>query len=118
MGSSQRPPLAVWSPARAEWETDEASLLCGHSAAFSGTWPRSGMTRSGAAYELPTWVPATCDAARSSLPTPQANLGANGGSQPPQRRREGGHSVSLADVLEHPTSPPREPRTAHPRPRR
>ena len=35
------------------------------------------------------------------LPTPTSNLAANGGSQNPEKRREGGHSVSLQDVIEH-----------------
>lgn len=35
------------------------------------------------------------------LPTPTTNLGTNGGSQNPEKRRAGGHSVSLQDVAEH-----------------
>nr|WP_238400055.1 hypothetical protein [Kocuria indica] len=35
------------------------------------------------------------------LPTPTTNLGENGGSQDPTKRRAGGHSVSLQDVAEH-----------------
>lgn len=35
------------------------------------------------------------------LPTPTTNLGDNGGSQDPAKRRAGGHSVSLQDVAEH-----------------
>lgn len=35
------------------------------------------------------------------LPTPTTNLGDNGGSQDPEKRRAGGHSVSLQDVAEH-----------------
>ncbi len=35
------------------------------------------------------------------LPTPSASLGVNGGSQPPDKRRAGGHSVQLHDVIEH-----------------
>lgn len=35
------------------------------------------------------------------LPTPTSNLGGNGGSQEPTKRRAGGHSVSLQDVAEH-----------------
>lgn len=35
------------------------------------------------------------------LPTPTTNLGNNGGSQDPEKRRAGGHSVSLQDVAEH-----------------
>lgn len=33
------------------------------------------------------------------LPTPQANLASNGGPQHPDKRRAGGHSVSLEDVV-------------------
>lgn len=33
------------------------------------------------------------------LPTPTANLGSNGGPQNPQKRRAGGHSVSLEDAV-------------------
>lgn len=34
------------------------------------------------------------------LPTPTTNVGANGGSQDPDKRRAGGHSVSIQDVAE------------------
>lgn len=156
------------------------SLFCGHSDVFSGTFPASGMTLSGVAYELRTWEHRTGDtgssfspddetdgllrtpcatedeggplhpdvaAARGQtlrltgqilamtgdllptprasdqnspgvhgnggqdlrttvdlklLPTPQANIAANGGSQDPAKRRAGGHSVSIKDVVEHP----------------
>jgi hypothetical protein len=35
------------------------------------------------------------------LPTPDAYAGTRGGSQDPEKRRAGGHSVSLGDVAEH-----------------
>jgi DNA (cytosine-5)-methyltransferase 1 len=35
------------------------------------------------------------------LPTPDAYAGSRGGSQNPEKRRDGGHTVSLADVTEH-----------------
>ena len=70
-------------------------------AVWPETWPASGMTRSGVLYELPTLVPLTSVSGFSLLATPQANLGSCGGSQPPEKRREGGHSVSLADQIEH-----------------
>lgn len=35
------------------------------------------------------------------LATPTSNLGTRGGSQPPAKRRAGGHSVTLADQVEH-----------------
>lgn len=34
------------------------------------------------------------------LPTPTANIGDNGGSQDPDKRRAGGHSVSIQDVAQ------------------
>jgi DNA (cytosine-5)-methyltransferase 1 len=37
----------------------------------------------------------------SLLPTPDAYQGNRGGTQDPAKRRAGGHSVSLADVVEH-----------------
>jgi hypothetical protein len=35
------------------------------------------------------------------LKTPTANLGSNGGSQHPDKRKAGGHGPSLADEIEH-----------------
>jgi DNA (cytosine-5)-methyltransferase 1 len=35
------------------------------------------------------------------LKTPTTNLGSNGGSQAPSKRREGGHGPTLADEIEH-----------------
>lgn len=76
-------------------------LLSGQQAVWSEIWPASGMTRSGVLSELPTLVPLTSESACLLLATPQANLGSCGGSQPPEKRREGGHSVSLADQIEY-----------------
>jgi DNA (cytosine-5)-methyltransferase 1 len=48
---------AVWNSVRDAWEIPgTASLLCGHLAVYSGTWPTSGTMRNGAAYALPTWA--------------------------------------------------------------
>ena len=95
-------PLATWNPARDAWERPGTEgLFCEHLAVFSETWPRSGMTRNGSAFALPTLAPATDAAAFSLLPTPEANVASNGGSQHPDKRRAGGHSVNLQDVAEH-----------------
>ena len=59
------------------------------------------MTRNGVLSALPTSVPLTSESVFSLLATPQANLGSCGGSQEPEKRRAGGHSVSLADQIEH-----------------
>ena len=75
-------------------------LISGRQAVWSAIWPASGMTRSGVLSALPTLVPLTAESDCSLLATPQANLGACGGSQAPEKRRAGGHSVSLADQIE------------------
>lgn len=90
-----------WNKSRDCWETEQMDLLSGRQDVWSATWPVLGMTRSGVLSELPTLVPRTSESDFSLLATPQANLGSCGGSQPPQKRREGGHSVSLADQIEH-----------------
>ena len=93
--------LVWWNPRRDCWESEQMDLLSGRQAVWSEIWPVSGMTRSGALSELPTSVPLTSESACSLLATPQANLGSCGGSQPPEKRRESGHAVSLADQVEH-----------------
>lgn len=90
-----------WNKNRDCWETEQMDLLSGRQDVWSETWPASGMTRNGVLSELPTAAPLTSESGFSLLVTPQANLGSCGGSQPPQKRREGGHSVSLADQIEH-----------------
>ncbi|MEA5453269.1 hypothetical protein SPF06_00905 [Sinomonas sp. JGH33] len=40
-------------------------------------------------------------AAQRLLPTPSANIGTNGGSQHPDKRRAGNHQPSIQDVAEH-----------------
>ncbi|QFU90940.1 hypothetical protein YIM_28840 [Amycolatopsis sp. YIM 10] len=78
-------PIATWNSARGVWETGRIALLCGHSELYSATWPTSGMTRSGVAYELPTWAPPT-NASASLLPqllgTPRCADGITGALRP------------------------------------
>jgi len=101
--------IATWNPARGVWETD-AAALCGHWEPYSVTWPGSGMTRSGSAFEPPTSGLRTAAAASSSsphLPTPAARDG-KGRDLP----RQGGPSLPQAihDLAE------REPETLLPTP--
>lgn len=60
-----------------EWVTNQSDLLSDLGwAPFSGTLPRSGMTRAGVLYELPMWAPRTGGTGSSSsplLPTPVAS---------------------------------------------
>lgn len=75
---SAQQPIATWNPARGVWETSQTSLYCEHTAPFLETWPTSGMTRDGLAFELPTPALPTDDSGSSSLPTPRASRGASG----------------------------------------
>ena len=114
-----RVPIASWNPERDIWEVGQMDLFSGHSAVYSETLPASGMTRNGQLFELPTWVPPTPGHASSllhtpratrggsssenlaMLPTPTARDGDTRGTQPPEKRRAGGHQPSIADVVEH-----------------
>lgn len=94
--------LSVWWNQRRDcWETEQMDIFSARPAVWSETWPPSGMTRNGVLLALPTSVPLTSESGSFLLATPQANLGSCGGSQPPEKRREGGHSVSLTDQIEH-----------------
>lgn len=98
-------PIATWNPARGVWETNQTSLLCEHSALFSASFPTSGMTHDGRAYELPTPELRTAGSACSSSPgllkTPTAALANLTGTQHPDKRRAGGHGPTLADEVVH-----------------
>lgn len=74
-------------------------LLSGLPDVLQATWPPSGMTVAGQLYELPTQAPRTSEPDSSLLATPTANLGTCGGPQHPDKRRAGGHSVSLQDQV-------------------
>jgi len=97
--------LAIWNQDRGTWEDWDGTidLFSAHSESYSATWPSSGMTRNGVAYELPTPVLPITDTACSSslLKTPTSQLAINGGSQHPDKRKAGGHGPTLADEVEH-----------------
>ena len=76
-------------------------IFSAQQAVWSEIWPASGMTRNGVLSALPTSEPLISESDFLLLATPQANLGSCGGSQTPEKRRAGGHSVSLADQIEH-----------------
>lgn len=76
-------------------------LFSAQQAVWSEIWPASGMTRNGVLSALPTSEPLISESDFLLLATQQANLGSCGGSQTPEKRRAGGHSVSLADQIEH-----------------
>lgn len=78
-------------------------LFCEHLDAFLETWPASGMTLRGRAYELPTWAPRTGASGSSSspgllLPTPEAKL-SDSGPDYARANREGSGGDDLTTVL-------------------
>ena len=79
-GSSTPELLASFDPVSSSWKTSQICWLEGL-ATFSGRWPRSGMTRNGIAYQLPTWVyhkPATGSGLLPTLVGGDARGGRNG----------------------------------------
>jgi len=102
--------IATWNSARSVWETDQGTLLCAHSVVWSATWPTSGTTRNGRAYERQMSVPRMSgivlssglgDAAR--LPTPDTGAGKRGAAHPdrPRHMEDGrrSHAVTLNDAI-------------------
>ena len=70
-GLSSLASFAYYVRASRSWRTSQDSIA-EDLATFSGTWPRSGMTRNGIAYALPTLVPRTAVSGCSLWPTPTA----------------------------------------------
>ena len=99
-GPTSRTPFAYYDPDTCSLRTCQHSLFEDLTES-SPTLPRWGSMRSGLLFERPMWVPRTDENASSSLlPTPDAYQGSRGGSQHPDKRRAGNHSVSLQDVVE------------------
>jgi hypothetical protein len=106
-GSLPSAPSARWEPESGQWLDANATNgdLFGQSEPYSGRWPTSGTTLSGVLYPLGTPEHRTSVPGSSSQPgplllTPTSQLATNGGSQPPDKRREGGHGPTLADQVE------------------
>ncbi|MEX2289195.1 MAG: hypothetical protein WD794_02560 [Mycobacteriales bacterium] len=108
-GRTSSTPFGHYDPASCSLRTSEATFPWG-STESSLTFPPSGIACGGRVYELPTLVPRTAASGCSSLlstpdtallKTPTSNLGTNGGSQHPDKRKAGGHGPTLADEVEH-----------------
>jgi hypothetical protein len=61
--------FASYDPDSSSWRTFQGSLLAEWET-YSETWPPSGMTRNGTAYQRPTSVPPIYATASGLLPTP------------------------------------------------
>lgn len=68
-GPSSSESWASFDPTTPSWRTRQLSLDGGWES-FSGAWPRSGMTRSGLAFPLPTWERPTSGNGSGLWPTP------------------------------------------------
>lgn len=104
-GHSSRTPFAYFDPDGSCWRTSQGTFLSDWDQ-FSETWPNSGMTRSGDAFELPTLEPLTDGNASSFLlPTPLAQM--TGASQAeleagnPKRRLETEVELLPTPVADH-----------------
>jgi len=71
-GQSTPELLANYDPATSSWRTSQL-CLDGELSEFSETWPRSGMMRSGTAYQLPPLVRLTDETGSGLWPTPTAD---------------------------------------------
>jgi hypothetical protein len=67
-GSKSPMAFATYDPLTSSWRTSRRSARAG-SGKSSVTWPRSGMTRSGSAFALPTPEPRTAATASCSSPS-------------------------------------------------
>jgi hypothetical protein len=84
------------------WLTPQRDLASSHGwGEFSETWPRSGMTRSGTAYRLPTLVPLTGEIESGLLPTPTADkcVASEPTPEMAERFRRKGSSGSFVEAM-------------------
>lgn len=81
-GPTSPTPFAFYDPDESCWKTSQGTFPW-DSATYSATWPRSGMTRGGAAFELPTPAhPTAANECSSLLLTPTAGDTAGGRASP------------------------------------
>jgi len=72
-GASTPASFAFYDRGSCSWKTSQLCLLAG-STAYSETWPKRGMTRSGIAFERPTSERPTVESGCSFWPTPDASV--------------------------------------------
>jgi len=93
--------LAKYDPDTLSWRTSQHCFIEGLEK-FSEIWPRSGMTRNGIAYQLPTLAHLTdaTDGGASLIPTPTAGDAKSAGSRnlPGSKANAG---VSLTDFVKY-----------------
>lgn len=88
--------IAVWNTDLKLWTKPNEVLFSEHLELFSGTWPTSGMTQNGVAYELPKQVPHTNASESLLLRSPTASQG-QGGALGEAEARKRGNTVGIRD---------------------
>lgn len=101
--------LATYDPTSSSWRTSQHCLIEGL-ASFSETWPRSGMMRSGTAYQLPTLGPGIGGTEFGWLPTPTASADSKGSP----RNRYFGSPTCMSNLREWLRDGPDDPIFPHP----
>jgi hypothetical protein len=101
-GQSTPVSLASFDPTTSSWRTSQLSLL-EDSAPFSETWPRSGMTRNGTAFQLQPLAPLTAVTGSGLWPTPDTGAMARFGTWPDaeHRTKDGLWTTPAADDTGH-----------------
>lgn len=90
--------IAEWNTHLKLWSKPGGGQLFEHWELYSETWPTSGMTQGGQAYELPKQAHRTNVSEFLSLPTPKANDGYKGNTQTSEERKAKGFYVDLPNV--------------------
>ena len=102
--------LASYNRDTQSWKTSQTSLVATADDGldeFLETWPRSGMTRNGIAYQLPRLAPTTTEIGSGYWRTPTAS---NGNQGPRSKEfyetflRTGQSTITLVDQVRHRTS--------------
>lgn len=92
-------PIAKWNSKRDVWERTETPIF-GPLDVYSETFPTSGMTVNGVAYELPTWEHRTADSeSLSLLLTPVASEGTKPSNVMGVARREANGQAFLTNQI-------------------
>ena len=96
---AQVQPVAIWNNASGVWvKPATANLFCAHLELFSVTWPTSGMTLNGQAFELPTQVRPTTNSESLLLRSPKASEGQGGALGEAEALRRG-NTVGVRDQV-------------------
>lgn len=103
-GLTSPTPFAVYDPGTCSWRTCQGTFLS-DSEPFSATWPRSGTTQNGAAFERPMSARRIAANVSSLLPTPAAPDGSRGPDYAKAERSKTGMALqAVVGLLPTPTA--------------